>query len=91
LNKKKVKELKKRVKLIQVQWLQSMMTKEEGNKITLDNVDTMLPKETHVHTTERTHLSFMTDKWLLKKLKRNPNIKNYNQLKEEIKNANIYM
>jgi len=91
LNKKKVKELKKRVKLIQVQWLQSMMTKEEGNKITLDNVDSMLPKETHVHTTGRTNLSFMTDKWLLKKLKRNPNIKNYNQLKEEIKDANIYM
>ena len=91
MNKKKVKELKKRVKLIQVQWLQSMMTKEEGNKITLDNVDSMLPKETHVHTTGRTNLSFMTDKWLLKKLKRNPNIKNYNQLKEEIKDANIYM
>jgi len=91
LNKKKVRELKKRVKLIQVQWLQSMMTKEEGNKITLDNVDSMLPKETHVHTTGRTNLSFMTDKWLLKKLKRNPNIKNYNQLKEEIKDANIYM
>tara|TARA_R100001129_G_scaffold95717_1_gene65296 strand:+ start:333 stop:608 length:276 start_codon:yes stop_codon:yes gene_type:complete len=91
LNKKKVKELKKRVKLIQIQWLKSMMTKEEGNKITLDNVDSMLPKETHVHTTGRTNLSFMTDKWLLKKLKRNPNIKNYNQLKEEIKDANIYM
>ena len=91
MNKKKVRELKKRVKLIQVQWLQSMMTKEEGNKITLDNVDSMLPKETHVHTTGRTNLSFMTDKWLLKKLKRNPNIKNYNQLKEEIKDANIYM
>ncbi len=91
MNKKKVKELKKRVKLIQIQWLKSMMTKEEGNKITLDNVDSMLPKETHVHTTGRTNLSFMTDKWLLKKLKRNPNIKNYNQLKEEIKDANIYM
>ena len=82
MNKRKVKELKKIAKLIQIQWLQSMTTKEEGNKITLDNIDSMLPQETHVHTAGRTHLSFMTDKWLLKQLKKYPTIKTYTQLKE---------
>jgi len=84
LNQRKVRELKKRIKPIQVEWLRSLLPEEQAKTLTVDNVDELLPSETHMHTTDKTILSFMSDKWLMKKLKRYPEIKTYKQLQEKI-------
>ena len=84
MNQRKVRELKKRIKPIQVEWLRSLLPEEQAKTLTVDNVDELLPSETHMHTTDKTILSFMSDKWLMKKLKRYPDIKTYKQLQEKI-------
>ena len=84
MNQRKVRELKKRIKPIQVEWLRSLLPEEQVKTLTVDNVDELLPSETHMHTTDKTILSFMSDKWLMKKLKRYPEIKTYKQLQEKI-------
>ena len=84
MNQRKVRELRKRIKPIQVEWLRSLLPEEQAQTLTIDNVDELLPSETHMHTTDKTILSFMSDKWLMKKLKRYPEIKTYKQLQEKI-------
>ena len=84
MNQRKVRELKKRIKPIQVEWLRSLLPEEQAQTLTIDNVDELLPSETHMHTTDKTILSFMSDKWLMKKLKKYPEIKTYKQLQEKI-------
>jgi len=84
LNQRKVRELRRRIKPIQVEWLRSLLPEEQAKTLTVDNVDELLPSETHMHTTDKTILSFMSDKWLMKKLKRYPEIKTYKQLQEKI-------
>ena len=84
MNQKKAKELRSRIKPIQVEWLRGLLPEEQASTVNVDNVDELLPNETHAHTTDKTVLSFMTDKWLMKQLKRNPEIKTYKQLKEKL-------
>ena len=49
MNQKKIKQLRKKVKPLQVQWLKSLLPKEQADTITIDNVDDLLPEQTHVY------------------------------------------
>jgi len=80
MNQKKVKQLRKRIKPIQVEWLKSLLPDEQANTITVDNVDELLPDQTHVFGMGQIHLSYMTDKWIMKFLKRNPQVKTFSEL-----------
>lgn len=80
MNQKKIKQLRKKVKPLQVQWLKSLLPKEQADTITIDNVDDLLPEQTHAYGDGQLYLSFMSDKWVMKMLKRNPKINNYNDL-----------
>lgn len=80
MNQKKVKQLRKRIKPIQVEWLKSLLPDEQANTITVDNVDGLLPDQTHVFGMGQIHLSYMTDKWIMKFLKRNPQVKTFLEL-----------
>jgi|TARA_R100000482_G_scaffold99338_1_gene43000 hypothetical protein len=82
LNKKKVRELKKRIRPIQVEWLKSLLPQEEADKITVDNVEGLLPEDNYMKGIKGITLVFMSDRWLLKQLKKYPEIKNYTKLKE---------
>ena len=82
MNKKKVKELKKRIRPIQVEWLKSLLPQEEADKITVDNVEGLLPEDNYMKGIKGITLVFMSDRWLLKQLKKYPEIKNYTKLKE---------
>ena len=82
MNQKKVKQLRKLIKPIQVQWLQSLLTKEESKNITVQNITEHLPKETHIKSINGTSLSFMSDKWVMKQLKKYPSITCYEELKQ---------
>ena len=82
MNKKKLKELKKRIRPIQVEWLKSLLPQEEADKITVDNVEGLLPEDNYMKGIKGITLVFMSDRWLLKQLKKYPEIKNYTKLKE---------
>ena len=67
MNKKQLKQLRKKIKPIQVEWLREL-----------------LPEQTHMFGGGQLHLSYMTDKWIMKRLKKYPHINTYKQLKEII-------
>ena len=80
MSSKQIKKLRKLVKPLQVEWLQSILSEEQGKVITVDNVEELMPEQTHVFGNRQLHLSFMSDKWIMKILKDNPNITTYKEL-----------
>ena len=84
MNKKQLKKLKPRVQTIQAEWLRTLVSEEEANSITAENVSDLLSKQTHTFIDGKFELSFMSDKWILKKLKKDPSIKTYKQLMASI-------
>ena len=80
MNSKQLKKLRKLIKPLQVEWLKSLLPEDQGKEITVSNVDGLLPDQTHVFGGGKMHLSFMTDKWIMKMLKKYPYIKTYNEL-----------
>jgi|TARA_R110000772_G_C13054906_1_gene414613 hypothetical protein len=77
---KQIKKLRKLIKPLQVEWLKSLLPEDQSKEITVSNVDGLLPDQTHVFGGGKMHLSFMTDKWIMKMLKKYPDIKTYNEL-----------
>ena len=80
MSSKQIKKLRKLIKPLQVEWLQSLLPEDQAKTITVDNVNDLLPDQTHVFGGGKMHLSFMTDKWIMKMLKKYPYIKTYNEL-----------
>ena len=48
MNAKKMKELRRKVKPIQVEWLQSVLPDDQKEKVNVNNVNDLLPEQTHV-------------------------------------------
>ena len=82
MNAKKMKELRRRVKPIQVEWLQSLLPEEQSKTISVDNVNELIPEQTHTFGAGQMFLSYMTDKWIMKQLKKYPHITTYQELRE---------
>ena len=80
MSSKQIKKLRKLVKPLQVEWLQSILSEEQGKDITVSNVNELMPDQTHVFGDRQIHLSFMSDKWILKMLKENPSVSTYAEL-----------
>lgn len=80
MSSKQIKKLRKLVKPLQVEWLQSILPEDQGKTITVDNVEELMPDQTHAYGNRQIHLSFMSDKWIMKILKDNPNITTYKEL-----------
>jgi|TARA_R110000824_G_scaffold223956_1_gene411635 hypothetical protein len=92
INSKQIKKLRKLIKPLQVEWLQSILPEEQGKEITINNVEELMPDQTHVFGNRQMHLSFMSDKWIMKILKAYPNITTYKELAEiNIKNQEKYL
>jgi len=87
MNTKQLKKLRRLVKPIQVEWLQSLLSEEQGKDITVATVEGLLPEQTHAFGQGQLHLSYMTDKWIMKYLKQYPNITTYKELIEVSKNG----
>ena len=90
MNAKLVKKLRKRIKPIQVEWMKSLLPDEQADKVTVNNVEDLLPDLQHVNTLQGIVLSYMTDKWIMKRLKRNPDITTYNELMEKYEDENLF-
>ena len=82
MNGKQVKKLRKKIKPIQVEWLRELLPEDQSKTITVNNVEGLLPDQTHVFGGGQLHLSYMTDKWIMKGLKQNPHINSYKELKD---------
>ena len=82
MNQKQIKKLRKRIKPIQMEWLESLLPVEQAQTITIDNVEDLLPEQTHAFGQGQLHMSYMTDKWIMKYLKKYPNITTYKELME---------
>ena len=80
MNSKQIKKLRKLIKPLQVEWLQSLLPEDQAKTITVDNVNDLLPDQTHVFGGGKMHLSFMSDKWIMKVLKDHPHITTYKEL-----------
>ena len=80
MNSKQLKKLRRLIKPLQVEWLQSILPEDQGKTITVDNVKELMPDQTHVFGNCQMHLSFMSDKWIMKILKNNPHITTYKEL-----------
>ena len=74
MNNKKVKQLRKLIKPIQVEWMKSLLSKEEADKVSLETIDELLPDEKYINSIKGVTLLHMSDKWLLKQLKKHPAI-----------------
>jgi len=82
MNAKQIKKLRKLVKPIQVEWLRTLLPEDQATTITVDNVEGLLPEQTHAFGQGQLHMSYMTDKWIMKYLKKYPNITTYKELME---------
>jgi len=81
MNSKQIKKLRKLIKPLQVEWLQSLLPEDQAKEINVNNVEGLLPDQTHVFGGGQMYLSYMTDKWIMQMLKKYPDIKTYNELK----------
>lgn len=82
MNSKQLKKLRRLIKPLQVEWLQSLLPEDQAQTITVDNVEGLMPDQTHAFGNRQMHLSFMSDKWIMKILKANPYITTYKELTE---------
>jgi len=74
MNRKKIKNIRKKARGILVEWLQSLVTEEEKKKINEKNLFQMMPEQTHYWFQNKIQLSAWSYKWVIKKLKRNPDL-----------------
>tara|TARA_R100001377_G_C3180129_1_gene106307 strand:- start:893 stop:1177 length:285 start_codon:yes stop_codon:yes gene_type:complete len=74
MNEKKMKQFRKLIKPIQVEWVRSLLNKQEAEKVNESNIDVMLSEQTHFMVKGTMYLSAMTDKWIIKYLKKYPEI-----------------
>ena len=82
INSKQIKKLRKLIKPLQVEWLQSILPEDQGKEITVSNVTELMPDQTHVFGNGQLHLSFMSDKWIMKILKENQSVSTYKELQK---------
>ena len=82
MKKKYIKKLKQTVRTIQIEWLRTLLSEEDAKQININNIDDFLADQTHTFINGQFELSFMSSRWILKQLKRNPEIKTYEQLME---------
>ena len=80
MSQKTNRELRRKVKQIQVEWMHTLLPKEEADKITIKNIEEVLPKQQYYVTNRTVHLSFMNTKWVLKYLKKYPHINSFEEL-----------
>ena len=80
MSEKRARELRRKVKQIQVEWMHTLLPKEEADKITIKNIEEVLPKQQYYVSNRTMYLSFMNTKWVLKYLKKYPHINSFEEL-----------
>ena len=74
MNTKKMSKIRNKAKAILVEWLKGLLNKEEQAKVNVKNILTLLPNQTHYFSGDTLKLQPWSYKWVVKKLKRNPEL-----------------
>jgi len=74
MNTKKMSKIRNKAKAILVEWLKTLLNEEEQKKVNIKNILTLLPNQTHYFSGETFRLQPWSYKWVVKKLKRNPEL-----------------
>ena len=74
MNTKEMSKIRNKAKAILVEWLKTLLNKEEQKKVNVKNILTLLPNQTHYFSGETFRLQPWSYKWVVKKLKRNPEL-----------------
>ena len=93
MNKKQSKKIKEKSNELFVEWLKSLLRKEEADKVSIENYWKFLTKQSHVFANNQLWLAAYTPRWIARKLKKmlikNPSLNIYsitlNDLKKEEK------
>jgi hypothetical protein len=80
MNGKKAKQIRKKGLHLLVDWVKTLVSEEEGKKLSVQDAFNLLPSDTHVFTNQRIMLSAFSQKWINKKLKKLIKIKNINDI-----------
>ena len=67
-------KIRNKAKSILVEWLKTLLNEEEQKKVNVKNILTLLPNQTHYFSGETFRLQPWSYKWVVKKLKRNPEL-----------------
>ena len=70
MNGKKAKQIRKKSRQLVVDWLQTMLVKEEVKKLSVDNIEKYLPDETHFYANNKLMISAYTPRWFAQRLKK---------------------
>jgi len=68
MNGKKAKRIRKQASIIIVDWLQSLLSDEEGQKINTKNYINFMPEQTHFMAQRTMHLNAYHPKWIVNKI-----------------------
>ena len=74
MNTKQMSKIRNKAKGILVEWLKELLNKEEQSKVNVKNILTLLPNQTHYWNGDTLRLQPWSYKWVVKKLKRNPQL-----------------
>ena len=74
MNTKGMSKIRNKAKAILVEWWKTMLNEEEQKKVNVKNILTLLPNQTHYFSGETFKLQPWSYKWVVKKLKRNPEL-----------------
>jgi len=69
MNLKKEKQIRRKAKQLMVEWLRSVIPDEDKNKVTIENVHTYIPDQTHFYANQQLHISAYTLRWFIKRIK----------------------
>ena len=74
MNTKGMSKIRNKAKAILVEWLKTLLNEEEQKKVNIKNILTLLPNQTHYFSGDTFKLQPWSYKWVVKKLKRNPEL-----------------
>ena len=78
MNARKSKQIRKKALHLLVEWIQSQVPESEADKININNVQRLMPPDTHIYANQRLILSAYSFKWIIKNIKKIIKIKNIN-------------
>lgn len=82
MSEKRSRQIRRKRKELQVEWLKTLVTDEEAKKVSIQSIETLVPQRDYIMKNHTTYHSFMTNKWIEKYLKKYPEINSYAELEK---------
>ena len=76
MNGRKAKKIRKKALHLLVEWLQSQVPESEVDKININNIKNIIPKDIHIYANHRILLSAYSFKWIINNIKKIIKLKN---------------